>query len=73
MDRILLKQKYQALEQATAGRLETFNGIIREERRNRNASKEKIDYFNEKRKIIMRELNLIREAIKRNNFIQQGK
>ncbi len=58
-----LLQRYKALELATAGRLTTFNERIRGERKQKFPNDEKLAYLNGQRKEIMRQLNLIREAM----------
>lgn len=60
----VLRQRYLALEAATASRLSVLNTRIKEERKQRNPCQEKIDYLKGKRKEIFEQLNLIREALR---------
>lgn len=64
----VLKQRYLALELATASRLKTCNSRITEERKQKYPNDQKVEFLKGKRKEIMDQLNFIREALARDDF-----
>ena len=68
MENPTLRERYKALESATACRLSTFNTLIKEERALPVTDKEKVDYLKDKRKVISQELNRIRECLKKDDI-----